>query len=156
MHCLHPKSRLSHFSHFGTHWVVCQLLDYFFYKSNILKLCFGYDFLLLNSRSLLRFIKVLIASFALAVIAMWKLLGGFVHVMQKLFCLPIKGQLISKLIFHGFPYSKKPTKFITFFHLVHGGWRSRYHCFRESAAQDGPNGQLSSYFCFFNFWLIKT
>ena len=23
--------------------------------------------------------------------------------------------------------------------LSHGGWRSRYHCNRESAAQDGPN-----------------
>ena len=39
--------------------------------------------------------------------------------------------------------------------LSHGGWRSRYHCYRESAAQDGPNGQLSSSYSFFSFWLIK-
>ena len=36
-----------------------------------LKSCFGYDFLLLNSWSFLRFIKVLTTSFALAVITMW-------------------------------------------------------------------------------------
>ena len=30
--------------------------------------------------------------------------------------------------------------------LSHGGWRTRYHCYRESAAQDGPNDQLSSSF----------
>ena len=29
-----------------------------------------------------------------------------------------KGQLIPKAIFHGFPYSKKPTKIFTFFALV--------------------------------------
>ena len=32
----------------------------------------------------------------------------------------------------------------------HGGWRSRYHYYRESAAQDGPNGQLSTFFSFFS------
>ena len=105
MHCLHPKSRLSHFSHFGTHWVVCLLLVSFFVEKK-LKSCFGYDFLLLNSWSFLRFIKVLTASFALAVITMWKLLGGFVYIMQKLFCLPIRCQLISKAIFHDFPWSE--------------------------------------------------
>ena len=30
-----------------------------------------------------------------------------------------KGQLISKAIFHGFPYHKKPTKFYSFFALVY-------------------------------------
>ena len=40
--------------------------------------------------------------------------------------------------------------------LSHGGWRSRYHCYRESAAQDRPNSWLSSSFGFFSFWLIKT
>jgi hypothetical protein len=43
MHCLHPKSRLSHFSHFGTHWVVCLLLVSFF-AENKSKSFFGYDF----------------------------------------------------------------------------------------------------------------
>ena len=41
--------------------------------------------------------------------------------------------------------------------LYHGGWRSRYHSYRKSAAQDGPNGRLySSFSFFFRFWLIKA
>ena len=41
--------------------------------------------------------------------------------LKTLHCLNIpltKSQLISKAIFHGFPYSKIPTKFCTFFPLV--------------------------------------
>ena len=35
-------------------------------------------------------------------------------------------------------------------------WRSICHCYWQSAAQDRPNGRLSSSFSFFSFWLIKT
>ena len=51
----------------------------------------------------------------------------------------------------------KRTQYINLhFCPKHRGLRSRYHCYRQSAAQDGPNGRLSSSFNFFNFWKQET
>ena len=40
--------------------------------------------------------------------------------------------------------------------MYHGGWRSRYRCYKQLTAQDGPNGGLSSSITFFSFLFIKT
>ena len=52
--------------------------------------------------------------------------------------------------------NKRTQNINLYFCPKHGGLRSRYHCYRQSAAQDGPNGTLPSSFIFFSFWLMKN
>ena len=52
-------------------------------------------------------------------------------------------------LYYMLSYKQPSEQVFTFYAMLHGGWRSRYHSHRQSAAQDGQNGRLSSSFSFF-------
>ena len=54
-------------------------------------------------------------------------------------------------LYYMLSYKQPSEQVFTFYAMLHGGWRSRYHSHRQSAAQDGQNGRLSSSFSFFSF-----
>ena len=70
-------------------------------------------------------------------------------------------------LFKGGNYSRKYSNckcifscliFFSFCYMEDGGVDilDRYQCYRQSAAQDGPNGRIFSTSSFFIFWFIKT